>query len=109
MGFFNNLLLAGDSSETYETINDQTLNFVNSYIIPSLMTVLAVVAAVFLVVNVIRIIKSSAEEERAKAKKNLIWCVAGVVVAIAGIWLIPYIIKLASQSFSTGAITAYNS
>lgn len=100
-------LLAATADEAYDTIETTTLTLINEYVIPALMTVLAVVAAVFLIINIIRIIKSNSEEERMKAKKNLIWCGVGVVLAVAGIWVLPLLINLAKDVFAGTTLGGY--
>lgn len=100
-------LLAAAAEDAYDQIESTTLSLINDYVIPALMTVLAVVAAVFLIINIIRIIKSNSEEERMKAKKNLIWCGVGVVLAIAGIWVLPLLINLAKDVFVGTTIGGY--
>lgn len=105
MNYLQGLLAAAE--DAYETIESTTLSLINNYVIPALMTVLAVVAAVFLIINIIRIIKSNSEEERMKAKKNLIWCGVGVVLAIAGIWVLPLLINLAKDVFVGTTINGY--
>lgn len=93
-------IIANAAADTaYSTINMKLLELFNSYIIPGLMTVASVVLVVLGIVNGIRVAKASTEEEKTKAKKNIIGLLIGAIVCVASIWLIPLIIELATGIF----------
>lgn len=99
---FFNLLAAvtTDPDSIMDTINTQLLTLFNTYIIPALMTVATVVLVVLGIVNGVHMAKASTEEEKTKAKKNHIGLLAGAVICVAAIWLIPLIIQLALGVFN---------
>ena len=63
------------------------------------MTVATVVLVIMGIVTGINMAKASTEEEKSKAKKNLIGILLGAAVCIASIWLIPLIIDLLVAEF----------
>lgn len=88
-----------DGLVNYETIETGILGIVNTYVIPALMTVATVVLVIMGIVTGINMAKASTEEEKSKAKKNLIGILLGAAVCIASIWLIPLIIDLLVAEF----------
>ena len=100
-------LLAADAGNTYDEINNKILDLFNTYIIPTLMTAAAIILVILGIVNGIRMAKAQTEEEKTKAKKNLIGLLAGAIICVASIWLIPLIIDLCLGVFpANGGVSA---
>lgn len=97
--------LIADAGQTYDEINSKVLELFNDYIIPALMTCAAIVLVVFGIVNGVRMAKAQTEEEKTKAKKNLIGLIVGAIACVASIWLIPLIIELSLGVFGTKQIS----
>lgn len=93
------MLGAGNVDGNYDNIMQPILEAFNSYVIPALMIMATIVLVVFGVINGIRLAKSSQEEEKQKAKKNIIGLLLGALVCVGSIWLLPLLIDLISSLF----------
>lgn len=100
-------LLAADPGSTYDTITEQVLDLVNTYIIPGLMTAVTIVLVIVGIVTGVQLAKAASEEEKTKAKKRLLGLGLGIVVCVASIWLIPLLIDLLAGIFTNGGINRY--
>ena len=105
-------MLGAGNSDVADTakgeITDQVTLLMNSYVIPLMMTVATIVLVIFGIINGIRIAKASTDEEKTKAKKNLIGIVLGAFICVASIWLIPLIINIAIGVFPTNNLVGFS-
>lgn len=83
-----------EAEEQFGEIKSNILYVVNSFVIPALMTLVSIVALIMGILNCVKYFKSTEEEARAKAKKNLIGWFIGLVLAFAMIWLLPMFIDM---------------
>ena len=96
------------AGEASTEISNQVMELINSYVIPLLLTVATAILIIFGIINGIRLAKASTDEEKTKAKKNLIGIVFGAVVCVASIWLIPLIINIALGVFPTTGLVGFH-
>lgn len=81
-----------DNTEANQKFNDmvkQVLYIINSYVVRGIIIVATVVFLIMGVLNGVKFSKSTEEEARQKAKKNLIGWGIGVVLTFAMIWVLP--------------------
>lgn len=86
-----------------ETITTAITSFFSDVFIPVAMLIATVVLIAYGIINAIRYAKAGSDEEKQKAKKNIIGIVIGAAVCVASIWLIPLIINLFSQRLGTNS------
>ena len=97
-----------DAGQAKSEISNKVMELVNTYVIPLLLTVATAILIIFGIINGIRLAKASTDEEKTKAKKNLIGIVIGAVVCVASIWLIPLIINIALGVFPTTGLVGFH-
>lgn len=81
-----------ENTEAEQKFNDmvkQVLFIINNYVVRGIIIVATVVFLIMGVLNGIKFSKSTEEEARQKAKKNLIGWAIGVAFTFAMIWLLP--------------------
>lgn len=91
--------------ENYNVIVEGLTSFTNDYLIPCLMLIASIVFVVLAIVNGIRYAKATQEEDKQKAKKNLIGMVIGVAVCVAGVWLMPLLFNFFKSLFVAAPIS----
>lgn len=110
VGFLLGATLNGADADTASTeITTQVTQLVNKYVIPLMMTVATIILVIFGIINGIRLAKASTDEEKTKAKKNLIGIVLGAIVCVASIWVIPLIINIALGVFPSTGLVGFSS
>lgn len=100
---------SADPDAASSEITNQVTLLVNKYVIPLMMTVATIILVIFGIINGIRLAKASTDEEKTKAKKNLIGIVLGAIICVASIWLIPLIINIALGVFPTTGLVGFSS
>ena len=92
----------------YQNMIEPLVNFFNSYLVPTLLTIAAAVFLVLGIINGIRMAKASTDEEKTKAKKALIGQFIGMVICVVSIWLAPLLMNFLMSVFSGGGLEAFD-
>lgn len=87
-----------------QNIQDQLLTFVNDTVIPVLMVMASCVFAILAIINGIKYAKAAQEEDKQKAKKNIIGLLIGCAVCVGGVWLMPVLFEALARAFPAGRI-----
>lgn len=98
--------ILADATIQYDAIVDRLLSVFNDYLVPSLMVIATCVFVVLAIINGIRYAKATQEEDKQKAKKNIIGMIVGAAVCVGGIWLMPLIFKFLVAAFGWTGVTS---
>ena len=90
------------------TLTEPLIAVFNHYVVPVMLAIASAVFVALAIINGIHMAKASTDEEKTKAKKALFGLLVGVIITVAGIWLIPELLDFLVGDFGIGDDTISN-